>query len=60
MPPELIRKALIFDVVLCILLLVASFFAPGKTWQIGFLVGALAFVLDAINASRILDQHESD
>ena len=54
-PPPLLRRALILDVVLTLLMLGLSLMADEQLWQVIWCVGALVAVLDALLASRLLD-----
>ena len=54
-PPPLLRRALILDVVLTLLMLGLSLMADQQLWRVIWSVGALVAVLDALLASRLLD-----
>ena len=54
-PPPLLRRALILDVVLTMLMLGLSLMADQQLWRVIWSVGALVAVLDALLASRLLD-----
>ena len=54
-PPPLVRRALILDVVLTLLMLGLSLMADQQLWRVIWSVGALVAVLDALLASRLLD-----
>tara|TARA_B100001939_G_scaffold302745_1_gene280041 strand:+ start:1858 stop:2049 length:192 start_codon:yes stop_codon:yes gene_type:complete len=54
-PPPLLRRALILDVVLTLLMLGLSLMADEQLWRVIWSVGALVAVLDALLASRLLD-----
>ena len=54
-PPPLLRRALILDVVLTLLMLGLSLMADEQLWRVIWCVGALVAVLDALLASRLLD-----
>ena len=54
-PPPLLRRALILDVVLTLLMLGLSLMADPQLWRVNWSVGALVAVLDALLASRLLD-----
>ena len=54
-PPPLLRRALILDVVLTLLMLGLSLMADQQLWRLIWSVGALVAVLDALLASRLLD-----
>ena len=54
-PPPLLRRALILDVVLTLLMLGLSLMADEQLWRVIGCVGALVAVLDALLASRLLD-----
>ena len=53
--PPLLRRALILDVVLTLLMLGLSLMADQQLWRVIWSVGALVAVLDALLASRLLD-----
>ena len=53
-PPPLLRRALILDVVLTLLMLGLSLMADQQLWRVIWCVGALVAVLDALLASRLL------
>ena len=54
-PPPLLRRALLLDVVLTLLMLGLSLMADQQLWRVIWSVGALVAVLDALLASRLLD-----
>ena len=54
-PQPLLRRALILDVVLTLLMLGLSLMADQQLWRVIWSVGALVAVLDALLASRLLD-----
>ena len=54
-PPPLLHRALILDVVLTLLMLGLSLMADQQLWRVIWCVGALVAVLDALLASRLLD-----
>ena len=54
-PPPLLRRALVLDVVLTLLMLGLSLMADDQLWRVIWSVGALVCVLDALLASRMLD-----
>ena len=54
-PPPPLRRALILDVVLTLLMLGLSLMADQQLWRVIWSVGALVAVLDALLASRLLD-----
>ena len=54
-PPPLLRRALVLDVVLTLLMLGLSLMADDQLWRVIWSVGALVAVLDALLASRLLD-----
>ncbi|OUW27341.1 MAG: hypothetical protein CBD29_05255 [Synechococcus sp. TMED169] len=54
-PPPLLRRALVLDVVLTLLMLGLSLMADDQLWRVIWSVGALVSVLDALLASRMLD-----
>ena len=54
-PPPLLRRALVPDVVLTLLMLGLSLMADDQLWRVIWSVGALVSVLDALLASRMLD-----
>ena len=55
LPPQLLRRALVLDVLLAVLMLSLSFLAQEQLWRVIWGVGALVAVLDALCASRLLD-----
>ena len=55
LPPPLLRRALVLDVVLTLLMLGLSLMADDQLWRVIWSVGALVSVLDALLASRMLD-----
>ena len=57
-PPPLLRRALILDVVLTLLMLGLSLMADQQLWRVIWSVGALVAVLDALLASRLLDRKD--
>ena len=54
-PPPLLRRALVLDAVLTLLMLGLSLMADDQLWRVIWSVGALVSVLDALLASRMLD-----
>ena len=56
LPTHVIRRALVLDVVLCVLMLTLSFLAQEQLWRVIWCFGALVCILDALLASRLLDQ----
>jgi hypothetical protein len=60
LPPHVIRRALVLDVVLCVLMLTLSFFTQEQLWRVIWCCGALVCVLDALLASRLLDLGDRD
>ncbi|MEB3177149.1 MAG: hypothetical protein VKJ87_06085 [Synechococcus sp.] len=55
LPPQLLRRALVLDVLLCMLMLSLSLLSDQQLWRVIWGCGALVAVLDALLASRLLD-----
>lgn len=55
LPPQLLRRALVLDVLLCTLMLSLSLLSDQQVWRVIWGFGALVAVLDALLASRLLD-----
>ena len=55
LPPQLLRRALMLDVLLAVLMLSLSLLAQEQIWRVIWGIGALVAVLDALFASRLLD-----
>ncbi|MFZ4804228.1 MAG: hypothetical protein ACOYLI_06145 [Synechococcus lacustris] len=53
-PSHLLRRALLLDVILCLLMLVLSLHSGQQLWRLLWGAGALVSVLDALLASRLL------
>ena len=54
LPPQLLRRALVLDVLLCTLMLSLSLLSDQQLWRVIWGFGALVAVLDALLASRLL------
>ena len=59
-PPQLIRRALLLDVVVAIAFLCLSLFAEEKVWRLVWGGGALLAVIDALVANRFLDDEDQE
>ena len=55
LPPQLLRRALVLDVLLCTLMLSLSLLSDQQLWRVILGFGALVAVLAALLASRLLD-----
>ena len=60
LPPKLIRRALLLDVVLAVAFLSLSLFAEAQVWRIIWGCGALLAVIDALVANRFLDDNDQE
>ncbi len=60
LPPRLIRRALLLDVVLALVFLSLSLFAEEQAWRLIWGCGALLAVVDALVANRFLDEEDQD
>ena len=60
LPPQLIRRALLLDVVLALVFLSLSLFAEEQVWRLIWGGGALLAVVDALVANRFLDEEDLD
>ena len=60
LPPQLIRRALLLDVVLALVFLSLSLFAEEQVWRLIWGCGALLAVVDALVANRFLDEEDLD
>ncbi|KGG29078.1 MULTISPECIES: hypothetical protein [unclassified Prochlorococcus] len=60
LPPRLIRRALLLDVVLALVFLSLSLFAEEQVWRLIWGGGALLAVVDALVANRFLDEEDLD
>ena len=60
LPPRLIRRALLLDVVLALAFLSLSLFAEEQVWRLIWGCGALLAVVDALVANRFLDEEDLD
>lgn len=60
LPPRLIRRALLLDVVLALVFLSLSLFAEKQVWRLIWGCGALLAVVDALVANRFLDEEDLD
>ncbi|KZR61384.1 hypothetical protein PMIT1306_02165 [Prochlorococcus sp. MIT 1306] len=60
LPPQLIRRALLLDVVLALVFLSLSLFAEEQVWRLIWGCGALLAVVDALIANRFLDEEDLD
>ena len=55
LPPQLLRRALVLDVLLCTLMLSLSLLSDQQLWRVIWGFGALVAILDALLASRLVD-----
>lgn len=60
LPPQLIRRALLLDVVLALVFLSLSLFAEEQVWGLIWGCAALLAVVDALVANRFLDEEDLD
>ena len=60
LPPRLIRRALLLDVVLALAFLCLSLFAKEQVWRLIWGCSALLTVIDALVANRFLDEEDLD
>ena len=60
LPPRLIRRALLLDVLLALVFLSLSLFAEEQVWRLIWGCGALLAVVDALVANRFLDEEDLD
>ena len=60
LPPQLIRRALLLDVVLALVFLSLSLFAEEQVWRLIWGCSALLAVVDALVANRFLDEEDLD
>ena len=60
LPPRLIRRALLLDVVLALVFLSLSLFAEEPVWRLIWGCGALLAVVDALVANQFLDEEDLD
>jgi len=58
LPPKLIRRALLLDVVVALAFLCLSLFAKEQIWRLIWGFGALIAVIDALVANRFLDDED--
>ena len=60
LPPRLIRRALLLDVVLALVFLSLSLLAEEQVWRLIWGCSALLAVVDALVANRFLDEEDQD
>ncbi|MFL0769485.1 MAG: hypothetical protein AB8B70_11775 [Prochlorococcus sp.] len=58
LPPQLLRRALVLDIVLAMGCLSLSLVTDEQLWSVFWACCALAAVVDALVAKRFLDQEE--
>ena len=56
--PRMIWRAVVIDVVLCVLMLSLSVMSDEQFWRVFYASGSLLAIIDAIWASRVLDAVE--